>query len=126
MKNMSKNKNLYIIIAMSLALLLIIIYPKAPNEKNELDDFAACLKDSGAKFYGTENCSYCKAQRELFGPSFPLVPYVACDGAVGMSPVCKSAGITAYPTWIFSDGSKDMGMKSLQYLAKKTGCTLPN
>lgn len=94
---MSKNKSLFIIIVMSLALLIVIIYPKGKDvkdEKNELDDFATCLKGSGARFYGTEGCSYCKMQRDLFGPSLPLVPYIDCDGAGGMSPACKAVGIS--------------------------------
>lgn len=138
---MFKNKIAYLYIAIGLAALGLIIYGSmgkgsktyveySPSDKGSysLDDFASCLDKSGAMFYGTPWCSYCQAQRDLFGDSLALVPYVDCStpSGVGVNPECTKAGITAYPSWIFGDGNLVMGMKSLEYLSEMTGCNLPS
>jgi hypothetical protein len=92
-----------------------------------LDEFAQCLTDSGAIFYGAYWCSHCNAQKREFGASAPLLPYVECatsDGD-GQSQTCKEAGIEAYPTWVFPDGSRQEGRVPLTTLAEKTQCELP-
>src|SRR3989338_11299699 len=77
------------------------------NKKPGLyDDFAKCLKDKGAKFYGAFWCSHCQNQKKLFESSEKYLPYVECstpDGN-GQLEVCKKENIQAYPTWQFSDG----------------------
>lgn len=122
----SKRNVLYLIII--LAVLALIVYSVRGKEAGELDSFASCLEDSGAMFYGTTWCSYCQAQRDLFASSFKYAPYTECSlpGGSGTNPVCKKAGVTAYPTWIFASGEIDLGQKSLEYLANKTGCKLPS
>ena len=93
----------------------------------KLDDFAKCLKDKGAVFYGAFWCPHCQATKRLFGNSKQYLPYVECStpDSQGQLPVCKDKGITVYPTWAFPDGSKTEGEVSLQELADKTGCVLP-
>src|SRR5262245_17324219 len=44
-----------------------------------LDDFARCLTQAGARFYGTSWCPHCLAQRRMFGPAVRYVPYVECS-----------------------------------------------
>lgn len=92
----------------------------------EYDDFAKCLTDSGAKFYGAYWCPHCSNQKELFGSSIKYVNYIECDprGNNAQPQACESAGITGYPTWVFADGSRGSGEQSLQQLAIKTGCVL--
>jgi len=87
-----------------------------------LAKFATCLGEKDATFYGTEWCPHCKTQKALFGAqNLNSVPYVNCEEK---SIVCRKAGVTAYPTWIFADGSKKEGTQSLKSLAQKTGCSL--
>lgn len=89
----------------------------------ELDSFARCLKDSGAKLYGATWCSHCQNQKQIFGKSLKLVPYVECAmPSGGTSPICKNAGVESYPTWIFGGGARESGVVSISDLAKKTGC----
>ena len=83
-------------------------------------EFAECLTDQGAVFYGTDWCSHCRDQKKLFGEHFDKVNFIDCDEARA---VCLSAGIEAYPTWIISK-QKYLGTKSLDELGELTGCEL--
>lgn len=91
------------------------------------DTFATCLKSKNAVLYGTFWCPHCITQKALFGLSASLVPYVECSTAdsQGQLQVCKDKGITAYPTWEFSDSSRLLGEIPLKQLAEKTSCVLP-
>ncbi len=92
-----------------------------------LDSFARCLKDKGAVFYGAFWCPHCQNTKSMFGVSAKLLPYVECstpDGK-GQLQVCIDKEIKNYPTWEFADGSRLTGERTLQELAEKTGCTLP-
>jgi|TARA_Y100000310_G_C20604520_1_gene774806 glutaredoxin len=93
--------------------------------ETENNDFASCLKENGAKFYGAEWCGHCNTQKELLGNYKPV--YIECSlpDRSGQTPLCKSAGIQSYPTWKFADGTTQTGVMSLQELSQKTGCPLP-
>jgi len=95
---------------------------------SEYDSFAQCLTEKGTTYYGAYWCPNCQNQNKLFGSAKEHVDYVEC-GVPGnrsqQSKVCKDAGIEAYPTWEFSDGSRVTGTQSLSKLAGKTGCELP-
>lgn len=92
------------------------------------DKFAQCLTDKGAKFYGAYWCPHCKDQKEAFGNSAHLLPYVECArvGGEGQTAICTEKKITGYPTWIFADGSELSGKQEMSALAVKTSCTLPD
>jgi hypothetical protein len=92
-----------------------------------LDDFAKCVTDNGATFYGTYWCPQCDRQRELFGRSDHYLNYVECAyrDSDETKRECKRAGIKSYPTWEFGDGSRVAGFQSLRKLADRTGCELP-
>lgn len=92
------------------------------QEKNAMTAFADCLTEKGAKMYGTEWCGHCKNQKKLFGNSFSNVDYTDCDKD---KESCLKAGVEGYPTWVFSDGSKNPGTQELSKLAEKTNCELP-
>lgn len=106
----------------------IISRPKTEIVKySNLDGFAQCINDSGAKFYGTFWCSFCNKQKESFGSAKQYLPYVECSTADGRSQleVCNKEGIDGYPTWKFTDGSELSGLQDLEVLAEKTSCSLP-
>lgn len=92
------------------------------------DNFANCIKDSGAIFYGTFWCPHCDKQKDLFGESKALLPYTECStpNGSGQLQVCIDKKIEGYPTWEFTDGSKLSGEVSLETLAQKTSCVLSN
>ena len=127
---MEKNlRNIIIIIVVALAAVGALLYflpsdtPVAPSEGGQLsladlalksscllpaeganlDEFAKCIADSGAKFYGAFWCSHCKDQKDLFGDSAQYLPYVECSTPDGNNqlPVCADEGIKIYPTWRF-------------------------
>lgn len=92
------------------------------TEPGPFDDFAQCIADSGAVFYGTEWCSHCRDQKALFSTSLSQIDFVDCDKN---SARCRGNKITGYPTWIFGDGTRVSGTQRLTTLAERTGCTLP-
>lgn len=94
---------------------------------NELDGFAQCVQDSGAKFYGAFWCPHCQDQKKMFGASAKNLPYVECslpDGKTRTA-ICIEKDVQSYPTWDFADGSRETGTLPLETLAEKTGCELP-
>lgn len=100
----------------------------SPSAPGELDDFAICLKDKGATFYGAFWCPHCQAQKKLFGTSKNLLPYVECSTPDGnaQTQICIDKNIKGYPTWEFADGSRPFsGEATLEQLAEQTGCVLP-
>jgi thiol-disulfide isomerase/thioredoxin len=104
---------------------------QGPVAPGKYDQFAQCIKDSGATFYGAFWCPHCQAQKKLFGTSAKLLPYVECstpDGA-GSTQICKDKDIQSYPTWELADGTRlpveNSAGVSLETLAEKTSCQLP-
>lgn len=98
--------------------------PAVPGKYNE---FATCLSNSNAKFYGAFWCPHCQAQKKLFGSSVKLLPYIECStaDASGQTQICIDKKIASYPTWEFADGSRLTGEIPLAQLAEKTSCQLP-
>jgi len=90
------------------------------------DDFAQCLTDKGARFFGAYWCPHCKEQKALFENSQKL-PYIECSTPNGKGQLqqCIDEEVKGYPTWKFADGSVVDQVMQLGDLAEKTGCTLP-
>jgi len=99
---------------------------RGAQKPGELDQFALCLGDKGAVFYGAFWCPHCQNQKKMFGRSQKLLPYVECSTADGRGqlPNCSEKKIEGYPTWEFADGERLSGEIPLQTLAEKTGCEL--
>ena len=129
------NKKLQLIVSVGVVLVFVVGIAIISNSKKvnkatavNLDNFAKCISDSGAKFYGAFWCSHCQAQKKEFGSAEKYLPYVECStkDAKSQTQICKDKKVEAYPTWIFSDGTKKIGEMSLADLATKTQCKLPN
>ncbi|MEK7552779.1 MAG: thioredoxin domain-containing protein [Patescibacteria group bacterium] len=124
-----KSKNLLLVIGVVVIVGGVVSYISWQSAKTpgRLDGFAQCLKDRGAVFYGAFWCPHCQSQKALFGKSKKFLPYVECSTADGQGqlPVCQDKNISGYPTWEFTDGSRESGEVSLEKLAEKTGCALP-
>jgi thiol-disulfide isomerase/thioredoxin len=124
-----KKSNLVIAGVAILFIVFVVWLIRTPGIQapSKYDGLATCIKDSGTTFYGAFWCPHCQAQKALFGTAEKLLPYVECstpDGS-GQTQVCKDAGVTGYPTWVFKDGSRLSGEVSLADLAQKTSCVLP-
>ncbi len=98
-----------------------------PDKPGRLDQFATCLKDKGAVFYGAFWCPHCREQKAMFGRSVQFLPYVECstpDGQ-GQLQTCTDKGVQSYPTWDFVNAERKVGTLSLEDLASTTQCQLP-
>ena len=122
-------KNVVLLVLGSLVVVFVIagLMFKADRSPGKLDEFATCLGEKGAIFYGAFWCPHCQNQKKLFGNSDKKLPYIECSTPDGNSQleVCTAAGITGYPTWVFGDESRLGGEVSLQVLSEKTECALP-
>lgn len=114
-----------------LVLVLIFFVPKESitfNDGGKYNEFAQCLKDSGATFYGAFWCPHCSEQKKMFGSAVDLIPYVECSNpnGQGQTQFCAEKNIEGYPTWEFADGSRVGNKLSFIELSEKTGCQLPD
>lgn len=84
------------------------------------DEFAKCLYSKGAVMYGTDWCSHCKKQKELFEDSFEYINFVDCDDN---KQECLDANVIGYPTWVI-DNQNYAGKRSLKELSTLSDCDL--
>jgi len=116
-----------IIIVLAIVVALVLLQ-RASSKPSIYNEFAACLGEKGATFYGAFWCPHCGDQKKAFGRAEEFLPYVECstpDGQ-GQTEVCIEKGIESYPTWEFADGSRVTGEQTMSFLAEKTGCELPS
>lgn len=99
----------------------------AAKTSTKYDAFAQCLSEKGAKFYGAFWCPHCQDQKARFGAAKKKLPYIECSTPdKKQTAECAAAGIEAYPTWEFADGSRVDGEMEITALAEKTACALPS
>lgn len=110
----------------SIALCCLILQPALADS---VGDFARCLKQSGATYYGTWWCPYCKKQNELFGRAKAKLSYVECSAKGSREKLARCAAVQAFPTWIFTERGKERGrvtgVQSFERLAYFSGCAAP-
>mgnify|MGYP003424400615 FL=1 len=123
-------KSTYLYVILVIALIAGLVFVRNNTDRvaavTELDSFAQCITDAGAVFYGAFWCPHCQAQKALLKNS-SKIPYVECSTTDmrGQTPICIEKGIESYPTWTFADGTLGNGEQTLEQLAEKTGCVLP-
>ena len=83
----------------------------------EIDKLSICM-NKNAVMYGSDLCSHCAEQKELFGDSFKYINYVDC---LKNKEECINANIQAYPTWVIN-GRYYEGVKTLQELKELSNC----
>ncbi len=103
-------------------LAIVFLYGCSPNDPIVVDDFAKCLTENGAEFYGSKDCPHCQTQKAMFGESIKFVNHIECTLNYQK---CAEEEIKYLPTWKFEDGTITTGVKSFDYLADKSGCILP-
>ncbi len=116
-----------VLLILGTAVLAMTSDHSAAGAPGKYDQFAQCLEEKGAKFYGAFWCPHCQAQKKMFGTSAKYLPYVECSTADGngQTQVCIDNNVASYPTWEFTDGSRLTGEIPLTTLAEKTSCVLP-
>lgn len=60
------------------------------KKPGKYDDFASCITNSGAKFYGAYWCPHCQAQKAEFGKSAKKLPYIECELSTKEKKVAQS------------------------------------
>lgn len=112
------------VIIAAVGLYYAVVMARRPGK---YDDFARCLTDKGAVFYGAFWCSHCQSQKAAFGKAVKYLKYVECStpDRQDQTTICKEKKIEGYPTWEFADGSRESGELTMKRLATKTGCSLP-
>ncbi len=115
-----------VMFAICAALAIFVYWQGLPPPAHKYDALAQCIARSGATFYGASWCPHCAAQKIKFGTGAQYLPYVECALPSGEneSQICVEHGVTQYPTWIFADGSRRVGVQTPQILATKTECIL--
>lgn len=123
---MNKQTLISIIVVVAVVVVGLIFLQRVDNKPGPNDGLAQALKDKGVIFYGAFWCPHCADQKKLFGTFVSLLPYFECSTPDGNGQIqaCTEKGVTAYPTWVFPDGSRLVGPQSLQTLADKIGYTL--
>jgi hypothetical protein len=90
------------------------------NLTSASEDFVKCLNNSGAVMYGTSWCHYCQQQKTMLAPYFEYITFVDCDMNVEL---CRSKGVTGYPTWIIQNKSES-GLQEISQLETLSGCKI--
>ena len=121
---MNKYTSWIIIVVIVAAIIGGIVY--YADQPGSYDQFATCIKNSGATFFGAFWCPHCQQEKSFFGASWTKLPYVECSTPDGnaQTQACIDAKITGYPTWQFKGGSRKEGVLSLEDLSTFTGCPL--
>ena len=81
---------------------------------------AQCLSFNQFIMYGTQVCSACSAQKDLFGEDFTYISYIDCNQN---QKLCIDKKITGFPTWIDREGNKYSGVIPLEILTELSHCT---
>lgn len=120
-------KKFHLLFLLAFALGAAVFMGLRSAQPNKYDDFAKCLTEKGATFYGAFWCPHCQNQKKIFGSAKKYLNYVECSTADGNGqlPTCNKAGIESYPTWDFGNEIRITGELSLSALAEQTNCQLP-
>jgi hypothetical protein len=119
--------SIWIMLIICAALGAYVYSQSLPPPAHKYDALAKCIAQSSTTFYGAFWCPHCAAQKTKFGTGAQYLPYVECSlpSGQGQTQVCTDHDIVSYPTWVFSDGSRLVGVQTPATLAAKTGCSLP-
>ena len=117
----------WIILAVCIGLLITIYIFNMPPPAHKYDAFARCIANTSTTFYGAFWCPHCHDQKNMFGTGAQYLPYFECSEPDGSRELqtCIDRGVEHYPTWVFPDGSRLVGVVPLSTLSEKTGCPLP-
>jgi hypothetical protein len=100
----------------SIASIVFLSGCTSSSDTGQNTKLAECLTEQGATMYGTNRCSHCQAQKDLFGyEAFTKINFVDCDKEKN---VCNLAGVSGYPTWKFADGSTLVGEQTFEALSQ--------
>ncbi|OYP36994.1 Ig-like domain-containing protein [Rhodopirellula sp. MGV] len=92
----------------------------------DLVQFAKDLTAADVKFFGANWCPACSEQKALFQDGYKYLPFIEVtnpDRTIGQ--IGTDNNITAYPTWVFPDNSRETGVLTLQQISDRSGVPIP-
>ncbi|WP_182866243.1 Ig-like domain-containing protein [Rhodopirellula sp. JC639] len=107
----------------------------APDLVQFAKDLAAVGRDANGNpisgqgqvtFFGAHWCPACSEQKALFQDGKDNLPFIEVtnpDRSIGQIGIDNN--ITAYPTWVFPDGSRETGVLTLQQISDRSGVAIP-
>ena len=117
---------IWTLFGLSAVLAAYVYFQTIPPPPHKYDALAKCIANTSTTFYGAWWCPDCAQQKTRFGTGAQYLPYHECanpDRSENDS--CKAAGVSRYPTWVFPNGSRLIGVQSPAKLSEETGCPLP-
>ena len=112
-----KRSHLLILVAAIIGLLLLLLWPHRLAGVSQVS-LGQCLKEHGVQMFGSDTCTNCLDQKNIFGADFHNVDYVNCDF---QKQLCEKKGIRYYPVWYRGDKTL-VGVQSLQKLGEFGQC----
>ena len=92
----------------------------------DLVQFAKDLSQVGVIMYGAAWCPACTQQKELFSDGEHELPFVEVTNPDRtFNATATAENITQIPTWDFPDGTRLIGVQSLDALAQAAGISIP-
>ena len=104
--------------------ILLLTFSPVSAENWDIEGFARCIADSGAKYYGAHWCPKCAKQNAMFGSYARYLPYIECAQRGSRKQLARCRHIEGYPTWVFPNGRTLRGARSFDSLSQNTGCQL--
>ncbi|MCG8652386.1 MAG: peptidylprolyl isomerase, partial [Pirellulales bacterium] len=92
----------------------------------DLVQFAIDLAAAGVQFFGADFCPACTEQKELFedgGDELPFIEVTNPDRTLNQIGIDE--GISEFPTWVFPDDTRLVGVQSLATLSQRSGVAIP-
>lgn len=131
---LSKKLSIWLVVGLvvALAILMVNLWPtdtvsrilgKPVATQADWEGLAKHLTEQGVVEYGAWWCNHCEQQKKMFGDAWQYITYIESSppGAYGQTEAAKAAGIRAYPTWVFPDGSRVEGVMTYRQLSEKSG-----
>jgi disulfide bond formation protein DsbB len=128
-KSLRRIKWTILILLFISSILGIYVYVQGmPPPAHKYDTLAQCIDHTSTTFYGAFWCPHCAEQKTKFGTGAQYLPYIECSlpSGSGQTQVCIDNNVKNYPTWVFPDGSRLVGVQTPSTLSQKTGCPLPS
>lgn len=102
---------------------IFLLWCSAPKQDEltieDIDQIAQCLWQKWVKMYGTETCSHCIDQKELFGDSFKYINYIDCATDTNACAKLEWTPTREFPGWELLPGKQ-----MISTLAEKAWCNI--
>jgi cyclophilin family peptidyl-prolyl cis-trans isomerase len=93
---------------------------------NDMVALAKALKNANVKFYGAAWNTATTTTKNMFEDGAQYLPFIEVTNPdKTFNSVATSNNITELPTWVFADGSRLTGLRTVAEIASKAGITIP-